>query len=175
MSVTFRGGGDSGQHHLEQSDRVPAVGHRDDHPGPAVECGDVDLLGPQDLLVHRPAQGQGLGLLDAVAAGARDTAGRREPDDGPAGEVGDEQRHFPRPHHVAEGGGDRFDGIDRCGRLDLLQQCADVDHGVLRLAHGQTPGASASRRDRRAQGTGRRCRAARHPGGPAAPGKRGRT
>jgi hypothetical protein len=138
-------GGEARQRQLEQPDRVPSVGDRDEHAGAAVvERPHVGLLGAQHALVPGAGQRQGLRLLDAVTPGALHLVRRRQPDDGPPGEIGDEEADLPGVDHLAEGGGNRLDGVDGRRGLDLRQERADVDHVSLRAAHAANPRRSGS-------------------------------
>jgi len=159
-----------GEGHLEQADGIAAVGDGNDQPGAVRLLLDVHLLRPEDTLVGGARQRDRLRLLHPVTAGSSDPTGRRQPDHGPPAEVGDQEGHRVGVDHLAQRGRHRLHGVDRRCGLDLLQQSADVDHELLRPAHGQTLGACAVAEVTAAGHTtalpGRPSR-----GGPAAPAK----
>lgn len=97
--------------------------------------GDRELLGEQDLLVHRTGEGE---RLDALVAPVllvlldRDVG---QPDVGVPAQVRDEQTDVAGVNHVAQLTGEHVHRVDGCGGFDRFQQPAHVEPRIVVRGH----------------------------------------
>jgi hypothetical protein len=120
---------------FDHADRVAAVGHRNDQPRALRDVVDIHLLGPQDTVVGRTGQWDGLGLLRPPPAHAGSLRGPcAQADESATAEVRDQQAHCACPDHVGEFGGDDRGGVGRGSGFDALEQRAEVGSRAVMIA-----------------------------------------
>ena len=149
------------QGHLQQPEDLTALGHRGEHdPVPLAHTAGVGLsgrnelepLGAQRHLDRTAVEGEHAGGLVVLAPVIRApgrlvvrAGGVREPDQGPAGQVRDEEGDRAGAERDPQLAGDRFDGIHRRGGLRLVEHPADRLPASARFTHPRSIGAGRRR------------------------------
>jgi hypothetical protein len=125
---------------LNQSDRVPAVRHRHDHPRTLADPAHVRVLGPQHPLVHRTLQLHHLRVPGTpLLLPCRVGPGPPEPSNRPPGQVSGQKADVVGVQHRGELIRQYIDRLDRRRRLDLVEKRTQVRTRYPRPVHLHLP------------------------------------